>query len=92
FEDLNTNKLSDAEHWLEYLIQLNRVNSGYDEYALLNVISHIWYYFCINSTYLGRKTLRKFYSSPLYSGKGQRISQHISFFLKCCIKHRVHFS
>ena len=82
-------EISAAESWLNYLIEVNRTRVVFEENVLRRVISLIWYYLCINSTHLGMVAFRRFYLSALYSGREQTINQHLSFFVKCFLKHKV---
>ena len=89
FEHLTgLNDLTDAEEWLCSVLDVNKASKRYDHIALQKVISSVWYYLCMNSTHLGPRVFKRYYSSPLFSSL-ERIDQHCVFLIKCLIKHRV---
>jgi len=73
----STDQLDDAERWLHKLHAVNRQKDVYDQEALLDILSLVWFRLCFNSSPLGFPAFSKYLAAKWLlqaDGTAKRIS------------------
>jgi glycosyltransferase involved in cell wall biosynthesis len=82
-------KVNEAENWLKFLMNHNKMDRKYKKKSLTRVLQNIWMLLCMNSSHLGMKLLLKYFSSNFWKFSFKNLNREIIFFSKCMIKHKV---
>ena len=82
-------EVNEAENWLKFLMNHNKLDRKYKKKSLIRVLQKIWILLCMNSSHLGIKLLIKYFSSIFWKFSFKNLCREIKLFLKCMIKYKV---
>ena len=85
----NINEVNEAENWLIFLMNHNKMERKYNANSLGNILENIWMLLCMNSSHLGMKLLIKYFSSIFWNFRTNFFYREIKLFFKCIIKYKV---
>lgn len=74
-------EIEQADAWLQTLLEVNGKKKCYDQHALTDMLSLVWYRLCLNNTSLGWKVFTKYLSGNMAKNDGVRKKRMAVLFL-----------